>query len=987
MSLNPDDQRYVVPNLQQGATVAVRSIEVNSHTTEWTMRGYDMTYEEEVGYLKKLGYTTLSETVREAVQIFESGGKAYRLYRSAPPIVSKGTAEKLHRSWVANDLWPFSSNTDENITDPSGYRTAIAKRFQIVRILDMELTVDLHFYPLRAESLARALSSGTEVDVIELLCNEYQNRLCLFGPSGAGKTTCVRRLLWESIDSGPNIFFISLRDYPYANTNDGVDIRDWLDRSIQGYDLDPQEHRALSNLIRKREGIFIFDGFDELRADPRWATKIAESIEAYFANYTKCKVVITSRAKEDLRGHFQGFSSYHLKALTTVELPAFFSKLGSRSLPFTLPFHEINEGNLFDLRPVMLLITMVYSYRTDGAADHHIGSLFQLLDTALNHLLLELDVDRREEPPPHKIQHLLPEERQYVRMQVLQSMVRNWPQSARPCQLPRQSVRTFLASTLAEIDNDIGVPSLDVLNYMIPTGICLELVDRKGEILYGFVHNKFQEFLYAKILLHAIQAEDANLLARDYYSAEILELLGEALSVSDVHILMKWASDTNMDLMTRKVSLGALGFVSDRPTELIPKLQELFDTEMDIGVAGRIAEALRRLGVRTSTVDFIDRIDQYPPRVNPPDPSVDNPSRPLIFEIDQPLVGFEDGNVESDLLRYLENRKPEVRKHSLITLMRLRSPIAPHLIVRYCMTEVECIEQTTSDVSTQSTSASYEHWRSLRYGLEALGRYGNSINLPFVQRMLERLVESGVPLDPAVKEQFNDVTDRLSKRDWLPPTTLLESYKPAIFLIRHGESLANVEGRLLGSRFGGNLTDRGSMQAQKMAHRLRHMVSGNALLVSGPADRATATARQVAKVFSCTLNVDPLLTELDYGEWSNQLKEEIRAIDSDRFARWQIDGNDHRPPHGESLFEVKARTSRALSQWLKEAIAQHRDLIIVTHYFPLAMIYEALFGEQFEQPDNCAITCIRWYLEGWEPVCRNDSEHLQEVGYEKVTWS
>jgi hypothetical protein len=61
--------------------------------------------------------------------------------------------------------------------------------------------------------------------------------------------------------------------------------------------------------------------------------------------------------------------------------------------------------------------------------------------------------------------------------------------------------------------------------------------------------------------------------------------------------LLGWVEDPDTDLMVKKVSCGILGLVEEEKLRAVARgrLMQAFQRERDIGVAGRVAEALRRL--------------------------------------------------------------------------------------------------------------------------------------------------------------------------------------------------------------------------------------------------------------------------------------------------------------------------------------------------------------------------------------------------------
>jgi broad specificity phosphatase PhoE len=150
-----------------------------------------------------------------------------------------------------------------------------------------------------------------------------------------------------------------------------------------------------------------------------------------------------------------------------------------------------------------------------------------------------------------------------------------------------------------------------------------------------------------------------------------------------------------------------------------------------------------------------------------------------------------------------------------------------------------------------------------------------------------------------------------------------------LILIRHGESVANAQGLLLG-RADAALTPKGIVQAATVAQLLRDPVLE---LRSSPLSRARDTAALLA--VDLPIEVDERWVEVDYGEYDGQLLSDVPA---DIWQQWQRDPGFH-PPGGESLAEVDARVARACDELFSTnglgARAPGGDVIVVSHVTPI----------------------------------------------------
>jgi broad specificity phosphatase PhoE len=141
-----------------------------------------------------------------------------------------------------------------------------------------------------------------------------------------------------------------------------------------------------------------------------------------------------------------------------------------------------------------------------------------------------------------------------------------------------------------------------------------------------------------------------------------------------------------------------------------------------------------------------------------------------------------------------------------------------------------------------------------------------------------------------------------------------------IVLIRHGESVANAEGRFTRGPYE-PLSPRGREEALA---RARHIAArfDPVALYSSPFVRALETARLVGRVLGLAPVVVDALREQDFGELRGQPYEALRL--ERRSDRWRF-----RPPGGETLEEVLQRAGPAL-----DAIAERHlggEVVVVSH--------------------------------------------------------
>jgi probable phosphoglycerate mutase len=150
-----------------------------------------------------------------------------------------------------------------------------------------------------------------------------------------------------------------------------------------------------------------------------------------------------------------------------------------------------------------------------------------------------------------------------------------------------------------------------------------------------------------------------------------------------------------------------------------------------------------------------------------------------------------------------------------------------------------------------------------------------------------------------------------------------------LILVRHGESVANAQGLLLG-RTDAELTETGRAQAAAVPTLLERPVVE---LRSSPLCRAVDTAELFG--LGLPVIVDERWIEVDYGEFECQ---PLGDIPADVWQKWQGD-RDFRPVDGESLTEVDVRIATACEELFASdgsgARRRDGDVVIVSHVTPI----------------------------------------------------
>lgn len=200
-----------------------------------------------------------------------------------------------------------------------------------------------------------------------------------------------------------------------------------------------------------------------------------------------------------------------------------------------------------------------------------------------------------------------------------------------------------------------------------------------------------------------------------------------------------------------------------------------------------------------------------------------------------------------------------------------------------------------------------------------------------------------------------------------------------IFLARHGQTVTNKEGRFCGHAET-DLTPRGEEQARALGRRLSQF-EVHACYTSDYS-RAMRTAALALGERGITPAVDPDLRELHYGEWELEREIEIRRRYPEQHKLMRNEDPAWRPPGGETVAEVRARTSAALDRIVHAH--KGKNVLVISHGTAINCLLSAVLA----MPEthvfridvhNCALTELEIRAGRAYVVRLNETAHLADI--------
>jgi probable phosphoglycerate mutase len=160
------------------------------------------------------------------------------------------------------------------------------------------------------------------------------------------------------------------------------------------------------------------------------------------------------------------------------------------------------------------------------------------------------------------------------------------------------------------------------------------------------------------------------------------------------------------------------------------------------------------------------------------------------------------------------------------------------------------------------------------------------------------------------------------------------------YLMRHGETVANVEGYVAG-QIDTPLTQKGREQAKRTQSILTSLSLKPKLIVHSNLSRSRDTAAIINESFRLPMREQASIAERNLGDWAKiSLKEWFR--------RWN---EGLQPPNGETSDAFKERVMIGIAEAL---ILSKSPVLIVTHAGVLRT-FMSHYGFKADYADNCAL--------------------------------
>jgi broad specificity phosphatase PhoE len=201
-----------------------------------------------------------------------------------------------------------------------------------------------------------------------------------------------------------------------------------------------------------------------------------------------------------------------------------------------------------------------------------------------------------------------------------------------------------------------------------------------------------------------------------------------------------------------------------------------------------------------------------------------------------------------------------------------------------------------------------------------------------------------------------------------------------IYLIRHGETEWNKEGRSQGCSNDIPLSDEGMIQAASIANRLKNEEID--LVFSSNLKRAFQTAKAIAAYHNKEVVMHKEFMEISFGEWEGLKIDEIKERYMDVFNIWRDTPHIAKVPGAESLLEIKERSMTKLMEIVNTE--KDKNILIVSHGITIKVLIASIMGIDLAnlhkiRQNNTALNIFEYRNNNFYTHLINDTCHLNSI--------
>lgn len=193
-----------------------------------------------------------------------------------------------------------------------------------------------------------------------------------------------------------------------------------------------------------------------------------------------------------------------------------------------------------------------------------------------------------------------------------------------------------------------------------------------------------------------------------------------------------------------------------------------------------------------------------------------------------------------------------------------------------------------------------------------------------------------------------------------------------LILIRHGESLYNLEKRYTGQT-DVPLTKKGILQAKITADYILENYKIDAIY-SSDLIRAIDTARPIAVALGLPIKTDSRLREIYAGEWQGMLFSDVSVRYAKEYEEYKIGAGLKRTHGGESLYDVQVRAHSAVLDIIRDN--PDKTVLISSHNGPIKALTAPFLNIELPETPSVSNNSVT------EVLCDGGKYEVIKLGYD-----
>jgi broad specificity phosphatase PhoE len=178
-----------------------------------------------------------------------------------------------------------------------------------------------------------------------------------------------------------------------------------------------------------------------------------------------------------------------------------------------------------------------------------------------------------------------------------------------------------------------------------------------------------------------------------------------------------------------------------------------------------------------------------------------------------------------------------------------------------------------------------------------------------------------------------------------------------LYLVRHGENLANITKEFSCKEVDYPLTSKGRLQAKQTADFFVNLQINS--VYSSPLKRAKETAEIIAQNINLPVQIKESFREIDVGSLEGQLvTKELWKEHNEILLAWKEGDHSRSFPNGENYIELLARKRKGIER-IRQETDKNDNVILVGHGGIFAATAKDLISEEgftLRETQNCSIT-------------------------------